>query len=143
MKTASMKKSIYSLLPLLGLMWASNQRHFKFISSADDPTMDLTELEEISEPARDSNRTYRGFNLFHGDDLQLFLALVREEFNVSGFQNDAIRMHLPGKTPSTDLSLHQTARKTWPHQKNPKHMQVLPHHRCPKAYSNSFVARMM
>jgi hypothetical protein len=99
LKTASMKKSIYSLSSLLGLMWASNQRYLKFISSVDDPTMALTELEKISKPARDSNRTYRGFNLFHGDDLQLFLALVRGEFTISGFQNATIRMHLPGKTP--------------------------------------------
>ena len=99
LKTASMKKSIYSLLPLLGLMWASNQRYLRFISSVDDPTMALTELERISKPARDSNRTYRGFNLFHGDDLQLFLALVRGEFTISGFQNATIRMHLLGKTP--------------------------------------------
>ena len=99
MKTASMKKSIYSLPSLLGLMWASNQRYLRFISSVDDPTMALTELEKISKPARDSNRTYRGFNLFHGDDLQLFLALVRGEFTISGFQNATIRMHLLGKTP--------------------------------------------
>jgi hypothetical protein len=99
MKTASMKKSIYSLSSLLGLMWASNQRYLKFISSVDDPTMALTELERISKPARDSNRTYRGFNLFHGDDLQLFLTLVRGEFTISGFQNATIRMHLLGKTP--------------------------------------------
>lgn len=98
MKTASMKKSIYSLLPLLGLMWASNQRYLKFISSVDDPTMALKDLEKISKPARDSNRTYRGFNLFHGDDLDLFLTLVRGEFNISGFQNASIRIHLPGKT---------------------------------------------
>jgi hypothetical protein len=99
LKTASMKKSIYSLLPLLGLMWASNQRYLRFISSVDDPTMALTELEKISKPARDSNRTYRGFNLFHGDDLQLLLTLVRGEFTISGFQNATIRMHLLGKTP--------------------------------------------
>ena len=35
----------------------------------------------------------------HGDDLQLFLALVRGEFTISGFQNATIRMHLLGKTP--------------------------------------------
>jgi hypothetical protein len=99
MKTASMKKSIYSLSSLLGLMWASNQRYLKFISSVDDPTMALTELEKISKPARDANRTYRGFNLFYGDDLDLFLILVRGEFSINGFQNATIRMHLRGKTP--------------------------------------------
>jgi len=111
MKTASMKKSIYSLLPLLGLMWASNQRYLKFISSIDDPTMALKELEKISKPARDSKRTYRGFNLFHGDDLGLFLTLVRGEFNISGFHNASIRMHLRGKTPQQISRLIKRLRK--------------------------------
>jgi len=83
---------------LLGLMWASNQRYLRFISCVDDPTMALKELEKISKPARDSKRTCRGFNLFHGYDLDLFLAVLRGEFNISGFYNASIRMHLPGKT---------------------------------------------
>jgi hypothetical protein len=36
-----MKKSIYSLPALIGLMWASNQRYLKFISCVDDPTVAL------------------------------------------------------------------------------------------------------
>jgi hypothetical protein len=111
MKTASMKKSIYSLLPLMGLMWASNQRYLKFISSIDDPTMALKDLEKISKPARDSLRTYRGFNLFHGNDLDLFLILVRGEFNISGFHNANIRFHLPGKTSQQVCRLIKRLRK--------------------------------
>lgn len=111
MKTASMKRSIYSLLPLMGLMWASNQRYLKFISSVDDPNMALKDLEKISKPARDSHRAYRGFNLFHGDDLDLFLTLVRGEFNISGFQNSNIRFHLPGKTSQQICRLIKRLRK--------------------------------
>ncbi len=111
MKTASMKKSIYSLPALLGLMWASNQRYLRFISCVDDPTMALKELEKISKPARDSKRTYRGFNLFHGYDLDLFLALLRGEFNISGFHNASIRMHLPGKTSQQVSRLIKRLRK--------------------------------
>ena len=111
MKTASMKKSIYSLPPLLGLMWASNQRYLKFISCVDDPTMALKDLEKISKPAHDSKRTYRGFNLFYGDDLDLFLTLVRGEFNISGFQNISIRTHLPGKTSQQVSRLIKRLRK--------------------------------
>jgi hypothetical protein len=111
LKTAAMKKSIYSLCPLLGLMWASNQRYLKFISCIDDPTMVLKELEKIAKPARDSNRTYRGFNLFHGDDLDLFLTLLRGEFNISGFHNAHIRMHLAGKTSQQVCRLIKRLRK--------------------------------
>jgi hypothetical protein len=106
-----MKKSIYSLPPLLDLMGASNQRYLKYISSIDDPTMALKKLEKISKPARDSKRTYRGFNLFHGDDLRLFLTLLRGEFNISGFQNANIRMYLPGKTSQQVCRLIKRLRK--------------------------------
>jgi hypothetical protein len=111
MKTASMKKSIYSLSPLLALMWSSNQRYLKFISSIDEPSFALKKLEKISKPARDSKRTYRGFNLFYGDDLNLLLSLVRGEFTISGFQNSNIRMYLSGKTPQQVSRLIKRLRK--------------------------------
>jgi hypothetical protein len=111
MKTAFMKKSIYSLPALIGLMWASNQRYLKFISCVDDPTVALEELEKISKPARDSKRTYRGFNLFHGHDLDLFLTLLRGEFNISGFHNASIRMLLTGQTSQQVSRLIKRLRK--------------------------------
>jgi hypothetical protein len=37
-KIAPMKKNIYSLFPLAGLLKAVNRRYLEFISSFDDPT---------------------------------------------------------------------------------------------------------
>ena len=37
--------------------------------------------------ARHNDRCYRGFNLFHGCDLDLFVAIARGEHRISGFRN--------------------------------------------------------
>jgi hypothetical protein len=94
MKLAPLKKSIYSLAALLELMRASNRRYLEFISSLDDPTSGLRDVEKVARPARDGERSMRGFNLFDGGDLDLFVALVRGEFNISGFQNHDLRQQL-------------------------------------------------
>jgi hypothetical protein len=98
MKVAPVKKSIYSLPALLGLMQAANCRYLEFISAIDDPTSAIRDLEKISKPIQDGERSWRGFNLFHGDDLDLFRAITCGEFNISGFQNRNIRNILSRKT---------------------------------------------
>jgi hypothetical protein len=98
MKEATMKKSIYSL-PVLGeLLEAANQRYLEFVSAIEDPTVGIKNLEKISKPTLDGQRSYRGFNLFHGDDLELFEGIIRGEFNIRGFQNRSLRATLLGKT---------------------------------------------
>jgi hypothetical protein len=98
MKYASMKKSIYSLGALAELLRASNRRYLDFIGAIADPTAGIKRLDNMSRPARDGSRTYRGFNLFHGDDLKLFRAIGRGEFTISGFQNRRLQAVLPGKS---------------------------------------------
>jgi hypothetical protein len=98
MKNAPVKKSIYSLPALGELMAASNRRYLEFVSGLDDPSEGLKNLEKISRPVREDERSYAGFNLFHGEDLAVLTALVRGEFNISGFTNRRLRAVLPGKT---------------------------------------------
>lgn len=95
MKTAAMKKSIYSLPALVDLMWASNRRYLEFISTLDDPSSALKDLEKIAHAVRKGKRSLRGFNLFGGDDLDVFQTLLRGEHNISGFQNKDLagRLH--------------------------------------------------
>jgi DNA-binding Lrp family transcriptional regulator len=104
MKVAPLRKSIYSLPILLEMMADSNRRYLDFISTIDDPSSSIRDLNKISRPAKDETRSYRGFNLFDGDDLDLFRAIVQGEFNISGFQNRSIRRYLSGK------SAHQVSR---------------------------------
>lgn len=97
MKLAPVKKSIYSLTALTGLMFASNHRYLDFISHIDDPSSSIRDLNKISKPTHDGIRSYKGFNIFHGDDLDLFRIIIRGEFNISGFQNRNIRNFMPDK----------------------------------------------
>jgi len=100
MKVAPLKKSIYSLSALIKLMKDSTHRYLEFISAIDDPTPAIRDLEKIAKPAKEADRSYRGFNLFYGDDLDLFEIIMRGEFNISGFRNKSIRGLMPTKTPN-------------------------------------------
>jgi hypothetical protein len=98
MRLAPMKKSIYSLPDLMTLLHDANRRYLEFLGTIDDPTAGVQRLEKISERVHDRDRSYRGFNLFDGDDLDLFLAISRGQFLISGFRNCDLRAWLPGKS---------------------------------------------
>jgi len=104
MKVAPLKKSIYSMPILLEMMADSNRRYLDFISAIDDPSSGIRDLNKISRAVKDETHSYRGFNLFSGDDLDLFRAIIQGEFNISGFGNRNLRRYLFGK------SAHQVSR---------------------------------
>jgi hypothetical protein len=60
MKTAAPKKSIYSLPELMELLRAANRRYLEFISTLDDPSCALKDLEKIAVAVRDGERSLRG-----------------------------------------------------------------------------------
>ena len=97
MKDAPLKKSIYSIPMLVELMKASNRRYLEFISAIDDPSGGIKDLNKISRSVKDGGRSCRGFNLFDGNDLELFGAIIRGEFNISGFSNSCLRKVIKGK----------------------------------------------
>ena len=86
-KFAPVRKSIYSLGVLRELLTAANRRYLEFLSALDAPGVGIRQVEKVSEPARDNDRSYPGFNLFRGDDLHLFQAITRGEFTISGLRN--------------------------------------------------------
>lgn len=100
MKTAPVKKSIYSLPVVAELMKAANRRYLEFLSALDDPTAGIKDLDKLSNPTSDGQRTYRGFNLFVEEDRAVLEAIIRGEFNLSGFQSRHLQNLLPGKTAS-------------------------------------------
>jgi len=100
-KNAPMKKNIYSLFDLTAIFKASNRRYLEFISTFDDQSQGIKNLERISKPVDADDRSYKGFNLFSDDDLKLFEVLARGEFNINGFQNKSLRKQLPTMTSST------------------------------------------
>jgi hypothetical protein len=97
-KLAPMQKTIYSLAPLRGALLAANRRYLAFLSDLADPSAGVRQVARLAEPVREDARTYRGFNLFSAEDLALFLALTRGEWQISGFRNAALRRLLPGRS---------------------------------------------
>ncbi|MGQ9825651.1 MAG: MarR family transcriptional regulator [Desulfotomaculales bacterium] len=94
-KLAKMKKSVYSLFVLAGLLKASNRRYLEFISTFDDPSQGIKRLKKISETVKSDDRTYKGFNFFSLDDLRLMEVLARGEFNINGLRNKDLRQFFP------------------------------------------------
>jgi hypothetical protein len=90
-KLAPMQRTIYSLAPLRELLLAANRRYLAFLSDLADPSAGVKQVERLAEPVRQEERSYRGFNLFSADDLALFIALARGEWQISGFRNAALR----------------------------------------------------
>jgi hypothetical protein len=100
-KNAPMKKNIYSLFELTSIFKAANRRYLEFISTFDDQSDGIKNLERISKPVEADDRSYKGFNLFNDDDLKLFEVLARGEFNINGLKNKSLRKQLPSMTSST------------------------------------------
>ena len=92
-----MKKGIYSLTPLRGLMRAANQRYLQFISAIEDINAGVKKLNKLTQRIVKNDRPYRGFSFFSDDDQKLFEIIARGEFNISGFQNKNIRQFWDGK----------------------------------------------
>jgi hypothetical protein len=105
MKTAPMKKTIYSLPPLRQVMSAANRRYLDYLSTLDDPSAGQKTLDRISQPVRENDRPYRGFNLFDASDLNLFRTLARGGFTVSGFRNLDLRKTLGATGPQVSRLL--------------------------------------
>jgi len=97
MAWAEMKRTIYSLAPLRGLLLAANRRYLEFISTIEDDKAGTDKLHKISQPVEENDRSYRGFNFFHPEDEELFQSLGSGQFNISGFQNKDLRRRIPGK----------------------------------------------
>jgi hypothetical protein len=95
---ARMKKSIYSLPALRQALQAANRRYLEFLSTLDDPSAGIVRLQKVSEPVRENERSYPGLNFFSAADQSLIETLARGEFNLRGFQNKSLRVHLGENT---------------------------------------------
>lgn len=99
-KLADLPKSIYSLPVLTELMGDANRRYLAFVSELPDDGPGLRAVQKLAEKTRDDDqdRPVRGFNLLQADDHELFCAIVRGEFAISGLTNRRLRQVLKDKT---------------------------------------------
>ncbi len=91
MKLAPLKKGLYSLGILQKHLFAANKRYLEFISSLEDRTIGKNNLNKISETKVENNHSYKGFNFFNDDDVNILLTIIRGEFAISGFKNFNLR----------------------------------------------------
>jgi len=94
-KLAPMQKTISSLGPLRDMLGAANRRYLAFLSDLADPTAGVVQVARLAAPTRQDERSYRGFNVCSVDDLALFTALARGEWQISGFRNSSLRRVVP------------------------------------------------
>jgi len=99
-KLAALRKSIYSLRDLRQLMGDANRRYFAFMACIDNPDAGQKAIAKMAERAKVKGRSWRGFDLFLGEDYRLFLTLGRGEWAISGFRAADLRAHIKDLTPS-------------------------------------------
>ncbi len=97
-KLSNMKKGIYSLAALKQALSSANNRYLEFISTLEDKSAGINNLNKISKNVKENNLRYKGFNFFAPEDENLFLTIARGEFNIRGFQNKDLQSILQEKT---------------------------------------------
>lgn len=96
-QTANVRKTIYSLPDVAEIMLGCNRRYLDFLSSIDDPSPGIKNVEKISRPVQENGRSYRGFNLFHGEDEAVFRTIAQGAAQGFGLRNHTLR-ELLGKS---------------------------------------------
>lgn len=98
-EVAPLKKSIFSLRDLRGLMHAATQRYLAWLSRLEDRSSG--KVDQLSRPVKDERaRSWRGFNLFLKTDIQGILAVLAGEHQISGLTSRRLRRLLPTWTRS-------------------------------------------
>ena len=99
-EVAPLKKSIYSLIDLRGILLGCNQRYLEFLSSLDDHSGGQRALERVTHPKPDGDRSFKGVNFFDRNDQALLRAVQRPEFNIHGLARCDLMRLLPALSPS-------------------------------------------
>ena len=104
-KVAPLKKSLYSLGTLFGLLEASCRRYLDWLGQLEDPRIGRHRLAEITRPKRDqNNRSWRGFNFFDAEDGRVLCALLEATGAISGWTNRRLRAALGGRHSAAQIS---------------------------------------
>lgn len=99
-KTAPMRKHIYSLPALRELLLSANYRYLDFLSDLADPSAGVREVDNLARSIQKNGRSYRGFNLFSRVDRDAMIAFLRGEGMIHGITNSMIRRILSHLTSS-------------------------------------------
>ncbi len=85
-KIADVKKNIFSLPTLIGILQAANKRYLEFISAIEDNGVGKKKLFKVTSSAQSKDKNYNGFNFFDKTDQDILLHLASGEFNIPSFR---------------------------------------------------------
>jgi len=83
---AEVRKTIYSLADLRGIMRGCNQRYLAHLSALDDFSGGVRTLERLTKPREVDGKTVRGVNFFAPADKALLHALQDPKVNIAGIR---------------------------------------------------------
>ncbi len=102
---APMKKNIYSLGDLTGILFACNRRYLAHLSALDDFSSGVRLLDRVTRPRKIEGKTVKGVDFFNPTERTLLGALQNPKFNIAGVRRADLAPVLDGISPSA-LSRH-------------------------------------
>jgi hypothetical protein len=96
-EVASLKKSIYSLIDLRGILHGCNQRYLEFLSAQEDHSDGARKLKHLTDPPKKKDGIQpKGVNFFNKNERALLQALQQGQTNIHGVRRADLRPVLPG-----------------------------------------------
>jgi hypothetical protein len=83
---APVKKSIYSLIDLRGILLGCNRRYLSHLSALDDFSAGVRALDRLTRPRKVEDKTVKGINFFEPGESALLRALQNPRVNISGIR---------------------------------------------------------
>ena len=97
-RRASVKKTIYSLAALRGLLAAANGRYLEFLAAIEDRRGAGRRLRQLPRSVPQAARHYRGLHFFDEQDEPVLKLIVGGEFQLRGMTNGEARAQLAGRS---------------------------------------------
>ena len=97
---AHMKKNIYSLGDLTGILSACNRRYLAHLSALDDFSAGVKLLDRVTRPRKIEGKTVKGVDFFNPTERTLLGALQNPKFNIAGVRRADLAPLLDKLSPS-------------------------------------------
>jgi len=98
---APMKKNIYSLGDLTGILFACNRRYLAHLSALDDFSAGVRLLGRVTRPRKVDGKTVKGIDFFNPTERTLLRALQNPKFNIAGVRRADLAPLLEKISPAT------------------------------------------
>lgn len=106
-EVAPVKKTIYSLIDLRGILLGCNRRYLEYLSALDDFSSGMRNLDRLTTTKVVDGQKIKGFNFFDATQQALLRALQRAEFNLRSIRRADLIPFLP------DVSMSSITRQIW------------------------------